>query len=296
MIMIQADGSIVGQQSFLIERGGIARQKPATVAPRISPDSVAVEIGHDDEAEEEGLDDAPLGEVEEVPERHAEHGNGNGEQRGRRRRRGRRGSGAGGGPREPEATPAFTGGDSAEFIEGDDAGLDPAGEPSQFGGEQNTESRGPTASRASGGGRGRRGGRRNRQDRGPDRGRDPAPAPNFEAHQSGSDFEAEGMPEPNSPPSFEAPQPEPVRSEPPQETSPVAANDSAARRRSTVREPAPIVSFGQDDAPGSYHTGTRAGSARTGKRDGKKNGKQRRRRDRNRPARRSGWWSKFRGE
>jgi ribonuclease E len=290
MIMIQSDGSLTGQQSFVIERGGIARQKPVTAAPRISPDSVAVEIGNDDDDEaQESTSEAPfLNEVEDVPEPHHGHdGGGNGARRGGRRRRGRRGRSGGGEGHSREPMPAqnFDGGDNDETqAESSEGGFDAPQSPNETRGG---ESRGPDGEPRKRRRRGRRGGRRNRQDR---NGRgEPAPQ-GMEAHQSGSDFEAEGMPDTAPAPSTSAPAIEhaPSPAEPVPDSSP--SGESAAKRRSTVREPAPFVNFGSNDSASggeSSSASSRSESPSDSKGGGEIEG--------DRP-RRSGWWSKLRGE
>jgi len=283
-IVIQADDSLVGQQSFVIERGGIARQKPVTVAPRISPDSVAVEIGGDEETVEE-TSGSSFADEEETHEN--EQG---GERRGRRRRRGRRGRGRD----QREDTPAaqdLSGGDSAEFSEGDSGGEQSA-EHAAADGESHAEShneiQGENGEPRKRRRRGRRGGRRNR-----DRNRDGSQPQEFEAHQSGSDFEAEGMPEGDAPQAFEAqqtePEPQPAAKDAPPPAASEPANGPTPKRRSTVREAAPIVSFDNSNegpaapAPASAREET---DNRTGTGGGEIEGE--------RP-RKSGWWSRFRG-
>ncbi len=271
MIMIQSDGSLTGQQSFVIERGGLARQKPATIAPRISLDSVAVETGEEEEFAGEMEEAASAEGGEETAEQHHDHGGG--ERRGRRRRRGRRGRG---GQREHAPQQSF--GESAEFS-GSEESFEPAGEhqsQATHGGEHREGGESRKRRR-----RGRRGGRRNRGDR--DRHREPMQT--FEAHQSGSDFEAEGMPDTG--PSNDAPQPEPARFEQPQEPSSAPSGEPAPKRRSTVREPAPVVNFEQDESS-SGHTPPPAPARDESESKGGGEIEEER-------PRRSGWWSRFRG-
>jgi len=282
MIMIQSDGSLTGQQSFVIERGGIARQKPVTAAPRISPDSVSVEVGHEDESAEEMGEASFGGNVEEVsePHPHEDRNGGDGGRRGGRRRRGRRGRGGGGQQREPMPAQNFGGNDSAESLSdgGENEFAPQNGQPSQG------EARGPDGEPRKRRRRGRRGGRRNRNER---NGRgEPSQAHPMEAHQSGSDFEAEGMPDTGPAPHSTAPQESaPANYEPSQEPSPVS--ESAPKRRSTVREPAPFVNFDQNgDSSASSSSASTAPEPET------KGGGEI---DSDRP-RRSGWWSKLRGE
>jgi ribonuclease E len=277
MITIQADSGLTGQQSFAIERGGIVRQKPATVAPRISPDSVAVEIGEEEEAgapEEETFAD----DGEKAPEHEHDHAQEHGGERRGRRRRGRRGRGSGSHREHAPMQAAET--EGADFSEAGEDALEPAGEASPSGHERQDESGQPRKRRR----RGRRGGRRNRGDR--DRTREPMPS--FEAHQSGSDFEAEGMPE--STPMESAPQTEtPARAPEPAsmpEPSSAPSSESGPKRRSTVREPAPIVSFDPGESDGYTPTPAPAREEAESKGGGEIESE--------RP-RKSGWWSRFRG-
>jgi ribonuclease E len=293
--MIQSDGSLTGQQSFVIERGGIARPKPVTAAPRISPDSVSVEVGHEEEEPAEEMDNPLLGSnVEEVSEPHHEDRNGgDGARRGSRRRRGRRGRGGSGGgqPREPMPAQNFSADTAEPFSEGGESEFAPQGEQSSQGGE----ARGPDGEPRKRRRRGRRGGRRNRHER---NGRGPAAEGGTDqngvetqntGHDSGNDFGHESAPAHGSPSSFEAAPAEraPATFEPAQEPAP--ANDSAPKRRSTVREPAPFVNFDQngDSGASASHTPARAESSSETKGGGEI--------ESDRP-RRSGWWSKLRGE
>ena len=271
MIMIQADAGLTGQQSFAIERGGIARQKPATVAPRISPDSVAVEVGEEDFAEE--TSEASHAQDNGSHERR-EHEQG-GERHGRRRRRGRRGRGGSSGGQRDHAPVQNSGGDNAEFSESGEESFEPQGEHAS---PDNAEGRAEGGERKRRR-RGRRGGRRNRGER--DRNRDPMQT--FEAHQSGSDFEAEGMPDTAPSPGESSPAP---AYEPQQDAVP--ANESAPKRRSTVREAAPIVSFEQNEDSNGY---TKPSPAPAREEPESKGGGEI---EPERP-RKSGWWSKFSG-
>lgn len=259
MITIQSDATLTGQQSFAVERGGIARQKPAS-SPRISPDSIAVEAGEEPEAAEE----TEHTHAAEGGEEHHEH---DGTRRGGRRRRGRRGRGG-----QREQQPSHDDAQHAEAAEHGEAAEDAAEHASSGNGE--TGDGEPRKRRR----RGRRGGRRNRGDR--ERTREPAQ--DFEAHQSGSDFEAEGMPDA---PANNAPDAEPARPEQPQEAAP--ARGTAPRRRSTVREAAPVISFEQGENGNGAAPSSPASREET---EGKGGGEI----EPERP-RRSGWWSKFRG-
>jgi ribonuclease E len=284
MIVVQADTSLTGQQSFAVERGGIARQKPVSAAPRISLDSVAVEIGaEEEEAGEQDALSAEEGEAQERHEHEREHDHGDGQQRRRRRRRGRRGRGGGDRQQTPEQHAA---GGEAEFSDTGDTGFAPQGEteaagtPGEGQGEHGSE---PRRRRR----RGRRGGRRNR-DR---QSRDAFHPQGMEAHQSGSDFEAEGMPdtEQNFAPSYESRQ-ESTREEQapaPSVSSSTPGDEPAPKRRSTVREAAPIVNFEQDGGSSSYSPSSPAREEPSESKGGGDIEPER--------PRRSGWWSRFRG-
>jgi ribonuclease E len=89
-----------------------------------------------------------------------------------------------------------------------------------------------------------------------------------------------------SPPSFEAPrfEPDPAHFEPAPSRSPAPIADETPKRRSTVREPAPIVSF--DEMGGSSLPIAPAPQPEPAQETNGENEA-----DQNRP-RRSGWWSK----
>lgn len=289
MIMIQSDGSLTGQQSFVIERGGIARAKPVTAAPRISPDSVAVEVGHEEEEPAEEMDNPLLGtNVEEIsePRHHEDRNGGDGNRRGGRRRRGRRGRG-GGQPREPMPAQNFSGDSAESSSENGDGEFSPQGEQSSHGGE----ARGPDGEPRKRRRRGRRGGRRNRHERngpaegGSDQG---GTEPHNEGNDSRNDFGHESVPAHSSPASFEAPaERAPAHFEPAQEPAP--ASESAPKRRSTVREPAPFVNFEQNGDSGASASQTPARAESPAETKGGDEIESER-------PRRSGWWSKLRGE
>ncbi len=292
-ITIQADTALIGQQSFVIERGGIARQKPAVAAPRISPDSVAVEVTAEEEFEESSDTSLSSESSEEEESRDSEHHDqGDRSRRGGRRRRGRRGRGGGrdgardgardggNGQREPAPAQHFEHSDAApdhgDTGEGDNEHA-PRDEARNGGNGENGE---PRKRRR----RGRRGGRRNRGDR--DRSREGTPSHEFEAHQSGSDFEAEGMPEANGGPSFES-SPAPQEPAPVVRSEPAPSSEPAPKRRSTVREAAPFVNFDQDATPAETPKPASTSGETRGGGDIEPEPEQ---------TRRSGWWSRLRGK
>jgi ribonuclease E len=239
-ISVNADPTVTGQPSFLIDRGEqVMTLEQAKAIAAVQPDSVLPapeeeEFVAEAEAEAEPTAAEEAGEAQPVER---EGGR-------RRRRRGRRGRG-----REERPT-SFTHEtvaehkieheeDFEELPEGETEAA-PA-EPSE--GEVREPLRGDGEHRRRR--RGRRGGRRNR--RGREGGEPMQPAHDEDAEETGA-------------PS--APQPEAAHTQPPQgEIAPpplaaVAAASAAAteeerpRRRSTVREPAPIVLGETPAAPG----------------------------------------------
>jgi ribonuclease E len=285
-VVVNADASIAGQLSYLIEKGeqvhsveqarAIAIQ-PTTVAPVTEEDEedaleeAVEEDAEDDESEGEDEEEALQAGGEPAEPMHGEmHGETNGETRGeesdgggrkrRRRRRGRRGGG--GEPREPRApseqhvAPVMVQGTvqgegQAETIQ--DAAQSEAAHMEI--GASNGEDDGAPGADPHGDGdrrrrrRGRRGGRRNRRDR------ETGVPPSSDGAPMEADAEADtSEAEPAFEREVERPQPvhqraaEPVAKAPRRETpppapepAPVEASPSeAARRRSTVREPAPI--------------------------------------------------------
>ncbi len=235
LIAVNADESMTGQPPFTIDRGEqvmtLEQAKALVVAQPVSPPAP-----HEEEPEEEEIESAEAeGEIEaegaeaQEAEQPQERGEG-----GRRRRRGRRGRGGRG---REEAPPSFTHEtvaehavaheeDAEELPEGaedEENGRHDAGAPRENGAEGERRRRR----------RGRRGGRRNR------RGREDQEATGGEA----GEFEAPEGEAPFEPQREEAPAPriEPQRSaefEP--SPAPAAEEASARRRRSTVREPAPV--------------------------------------------------------
>jgi ribonuclease E len=274
-VVVTADASIAGQLSYVIEKGeqvhsieqarAIAIQ-PTTVAPVTEEDEAEAledavdEEEADDESEDE--EEATSGErAESHGETRGEESSGGGRKR-RRRRRGRRGGG-GGEMREPRApsdqpvAPIMVQGAAQGAAEGsvhEDGQAEtnqdaaPMEAPDLDASTGNGDDSAPGAEPRGDGDRrrrrrGRRGGRRNRRDR--EAGVPPS------SDGDGAPMEAETS---DAEPAFEheAPQPfhpqptEQVAAAPEQETpapgpAPVETGPSEApRRRSTVREPAPI--------------------------------------------------------
>jgi ribonuclease E len=280
-ILIQSDEGLSGQQYFAIERGAITRMRPAPVPHRIAPDSIAPELAEEPADEGESADAGE--ELEEArgggPARPEDEGGVK-----RRRRRGRRGRGGRGQPRESMPAPNFNGESAPEAFAETEGFVPPPqslegasghahrerddGEPRGENGERKRRRRG------------RRGGRRNRRDRpgqqpgesgegGPREfaGQEPAPHFSAESLEQPTHFEPEA-------PRFkpEAPQPAPAREE-------------APRRRSTVREPAPVVSIDEIGGP-AMPAAPAPRSEPVHQPRGEESES-----DPNRP-RRSGWWSK----
>lgn len=284
-IMVNADATIAGQLSYVIEKGeqvhsleqakAIAAQAPATVAPPPAEDDIDDE---EEDLEEEGEAVAEPESEEEQPaeaEARSDEGGDNGQRR-RRRRRGRRGGrdreggresreGREGGEFAPDPIAASAAGDDTE-----DEGEQPE---AQAGGESSDRSDGERRRRR----RGRRGGRRNRRDREggdfrpsqdamadgeapppgmepqPSFGRDPEPPVGEQVYERPAERvpepTAEYVPERASEPVAEAPRHEP-RPEAPPAPAPEPVEHDAPRRRSTVREKAPI-SFGGEHGTAS---------------------------------------------
>jgi ribonuclease E len=273
-ITINADDSIAGQQSFVIDKGEQVHTLEAARAIAIQPTTVLpqheeheeetaeepeeAEIEDEEEAEPEGAaaDFEPRPDVMQGEPRHAEHGDG-GRRRRRRRRRGGGGARREGGEQPYEAGPRP---EHEAF----------AGQPEERGGEDYGFPRESTREPYNDGEarrrrRGRRGGRRRR-------GREGEP---FEATSS---FEPEldsavadfDRPPPSHPassdppvdeqppaPSYSPPEhaetppaqvetpPAQAEAPPAQPEPPPAEAEPPPRRRSTVREPAPFL-FGGD--------------------------------------------------
>jgi ribonuclease E len=323
-ITVTADDSIGAAQPFLIEKGEqvhsveaaraiVAQQQPPApteTADEDEPDEVFVDDAAEEGAEEEA---APEGESEEQPEAAAESEGDNGQRRGRRRRRGRgRGREGEREPREggefPRAAAAGPAAAHGEAEAEGDAGHDTEGEGGERpagNGEQLGDGDRPRRRR------GRRGGRRNRRGRegegegahagrngGPDdqprhhdeRGVEPEVA-DASADLGGPSRAQAPAPEPtHRPQPFEpvardpAPRPAPVAAEPP---AGVSAPAEPPKRRSTVREPAPMFSAGAmsdvhpaepTPAPAPEPAAPEPAAAASGETDAK--------------PRRFGWWNK----
>jgi ribonuclease E len=280
-ITVNADATIAGQTSYIIEKGELVHSleqakaiaaQPIAAVPITDDDDEFVE---DEEVEETDVEIAETSDEEqpqEARERDDGEREGGREGRGRRRRRrGRRGGGeareggsTGDAGAEHGATPADD--DSAMAAEGEDAG-EPAGEHEPASGEVGADGRRRR--------RGRRGGRRNRRGRNGDAQRmspdaeaefehgegaerpehEGAGEPRYERHEADAPPQDEHASEPMSseaaPPPAPSPDPAPVPTPAPVAAEPAVAappETPTPRRRSTVRERAPVAVSGDADA------------------------------------------------
>jgi ribonuclease E len=271
-----------GEQVHTVEAAKIlaaAAQPPLPSMVEADEDVLDAAAGSDVEDKAEDAGERAIGDVTEAPEpTHADGGGqaprGDGEREGGRRRR-RRGRGRGGEPREgapqftrdtaPEPTIAHEDHDGGSPEE---AGIDE--QPPRQGGAPGAE--GDVRRRRR---RGRRGGRRNRQGRngeapfqaangggsGPEMqhpGADFPPVSDEDASAIAPPFNETASPAAYEPSARERPildrpynqlpesAPEPQPAPPPQAAAPAQAEPEPPRRRSTIREPAPI---GQAGAP-----------------------------------------------
>jgi ribonuclease E len=274
-IMVNADATVGGQLSFVIEKGEQVHSLEQAKALALQP-ATAVPIA--EEEDEEDFDDEEASESEDdAVSASEEEPQGAGEQEQSRKRRRRRRGRRGGEGREAFAQErdGFPQDEAADFApspdEHDLARSDQPREAADGGGdiERPAESHGEGERRRRR--RGRRGGRRNRRGR---EGESFAPGTGGEPDLAHADFEggsiAEPAPqaataEPEFPPmpiaeprsdvraSADA-EPQEVRSAPP--ASPAVSEPTASetpRRRSTVREPAPqALQNDADPAPPSF--------------------------------------------
>jgi ribonuclease E len=277
-ITISADETVTGQQSYIVDRGEqvhspesarqLAQQmqaEPELLArtEETEPSEEVEEVEDVEETEEAAESGETEGEAEGHTEEAAEARVSEGDPRRRRRRRGGRGRGRDreGEPRAPREASAFTHETVAEHAvahEDHEAGTpeeaDAEGEPQQASGGQRGEERDGGRRRRR---RGRRGGRRNRPHNGdaplgdnggpePDlqhavEDMDGGPAIAAREHEERRPEPRQERPVPTAEAEFpppSAPAPAAALSEPPPSEAP--------RRRSTIREPAPI---GRADAP-----------------------------------------------
>ena len=251
-ITISADATLTAPQAFVIDRGEQVHTVEAAKALAAQYEPTAAPLEEEDDLEEAGAAETEEGEAiaADTP---AEHGEGEPRRRRRRRRRGRNGGEATAHAQPPayeeiaedtgEPDAAAIGARSADEDgeEVTDAGTGERSEPQRQGEPRRRR-------------RGRRGGRRNRLDRegeaapashdgGPDAPQHAlstaeelaaSPATEPELKEAVADLDAAPTAAPPAPP----PAPEPANAPPPQAAAPPA--EEPRRRRSTVREPAPI--------------------------------------------------------
>jgi ribonuclease E len=245
-ITITTDPTLTGHPPFAIDRGEqVMTLEQAKALITVKPDSVLpyAEEEEEDELIEEEAEEGVQAEGEADAEQ-AEQG----ERKGRRRRRGRRGRGG----REAEGREASTythetvaehaveHGEDAESLPGDEIEEAASGE----GREMRDEAEGRRRRR------GRRGGRRNRRGRGENGegyASDARPEDSAEAQPAFEPRESVSYETPVEPQREDMPTPAPTVSAPAE-----AEPDNRPRRRSTVREPAPLAWTGAgNDTPAS---------------------------------------------
>ena len=251
-ITISADATLTAPQAFVIDRGEQVHTVEAAKALAAQNESTAAPLEEEDDLEEAGTAETEEGESI-AADTAAEQGEGEPRRRRRRRRRGRNGGEATAHAQPPayEEMAADTGEPDATAIGARSADEDGEKVTEAGSGERSEPQRQGEPRRRR---RGRRGGRRNRLDRegeaapvsrdgGPDApqralatAEDLAAPPATEAalKEAVADLDAAPIAAPPAPP----PAPEPAHAPPPQAAAPPA--EEPPRRRSTVREPAPI--------------------------------------------------------
>ena len=259
-LSIAADESVTGHQPFIIEKGDLAVPAPAAPRPSavVQPDSILPDEDFAEEEDEEVAEEAETeAEAEAAEGERADDGN----RRRRRRRRRRRGE------REEDREAAAEGEDdeeeqaSAEDSEGEDDDASDEERPADA--ERSDEENADRRRRR----RGRRGGRRNRRERegegegeGETEGDAPLAAGEADAEDEGYSPPAEapvGAAPAESAAEAAEPAPEPVAAA----ASPAPVVEPAAeaeggepakrRRRSTVREKAPMLLSADSDVSAS---------------------------------------------
>jgi ribonuclease E len=278
-IIVQSDGSLFGQQYFVVEKGGAASgvANPALARPGSEmsfedyndPDDLIEDDVEEEEAEAQEASSGSAESADGDEEQPAQQGE-NGRRRRRRGRRGGRGrdrdekpnrdaaprAESDGGERHSEA---FAGDTQTPAAEGDAHEAQHAdGEGQQANGDAERKRRR----------RGRRGGRRNRRDRfqngdQPRDGNQPDAEGNMIAPAQFDEIDTTAQPEPRmSPPEARPPFPENPGTAPQFGTEQVAstpaadAESEAPKRRSTVREAPPASRFGDSQPAGSVYERT----------------------------------------
>lgn len=261
-LAIAADESVTGHQPFIIEKGDIAAPPPAAPRPStvVQPDSILPDEDFVEEDEEEIVEEAETEADAEAAEGNGERSDdaGRKRRRRRRRRRGEREEGREGAEGTDGEEEDDTSADAAEAQEGarddsaredDDRDDEERGEDERADGERSDDENGDRRRRR----RGRRGGRRNRRERD-----DEAPL-SADGESDGNEEADEEQPsaaesdETAAPvaASFVVEEPAETKAEPAAAPAPVPAPEPVAeaetpeaarrRRRSTVREKAPVI-------------------------------------------------------
>jgi ribonuclease E len=288
-ITISADPTVSAQVSYIVDRGEQvhtveAAKALAAAAPQmistLDADEDILDAAAETEADEEIDDEADIegeaaeGNVEEIGEQvepaetlgDAPRAGGDGERDpGRRRRRRGRGRGRNGEPREPrEGAPQFNSQPGTVAAnapdEHDDGAPDEAGQPPRREGAAPNGEGGDTPEGRRRRRRGRRGGRRNRNRNGeapaPYNPNEAAPEPELVSAVADLDKPPANL---DGAPTYPAPShPSPAFTPPPYERPAAPAPETPAvsaqpqeppRRRSTIREPAPIGTAASSPAP-----------------------------------------------
>ncbi|MFG1298797.1 Rne/Rng family ribonuclease [Xanthobacter sp. V3C-3] len=254
-LSIAADESVTGHQPFLIEKGDLAAPPAAPPRPAavVQPDSILPDEDYVEEEEEDVADEAAEESDAEASADAGDRGDDNGRRRRRRRRRRR-------GEREETREAGAEGDDEddaaaeGEDGEGDD---EERSEEERSDAERDDENADRRKRR-----RGRRGGRRNRRERDGEGEGDLSEAEGEEGSDSETDGSAEGEApvaetvasdeardqvaasaeaEPVSTAAIEAPAPAAAAAAEPAAAEPEVVEAKPARRRSTVREKAPVA-------------------------------------------------------
>ncbi|MFG1357474.1 Rne/Rng family ribonuclease [Xanthobacter pseudotagetidis] len=280
-LSISADDTVTGHQPFIIEKGEPAAPAPAAPRPSsvVQPDSILLDEDYGEEEDEEAQEDGAEAEAEgaEASDERADDGS----RRKRRRRRRRRGERED--TREARDGEAESEDDDEDgAAEGEDAEGEARSDEERAEGAEadgRDDENGERRRRR----RGRRGGRRNRRERedgtaedgtgeaeGEDGASDEAGADDLAAvaeTEPRPDAPAEAQPSHAYAPLMDAAEPAPAEAAVPEIAAPPAAPHAEAegdepapveaeaaakpRRRSTVREKAPVLLAGADAGPGA---------------------------------------------
>jgi ribonuclease E len=299
-ITVSADATLTAPQAFVIDRGEQVHTVEAAKALAAQYEPTAAPLEEEDDLEEAGTAETEEGEAiaADTP---AEHGEGEPRRRRRRRRRGRNGgeAPAHAQPLHREGIADSAGEPTAPAIDASSGAASADEELSEEVGDVDAAERSepPRQGEPRRRRRGRRGGRRNRLERegeimpaADERGAhapQPAlttaeelaapPATEPELKEAVADLDAAPIAAPPAP----SPAPEPANAPPPQAAAPPA--EEPPRRRSTVREPAPISGNQEASQPAPTQPPPPAPQPVITEHGESE--------DTNRP-RRSGWWSR----